>query len=142
MTSDLVVHVCGGAGRLNRTLCSIHSTLSPMFPIGLNSLCARLVVVDSENRIYEDIDRNSIGSHHSTTGLNTPENQAIPSSVTAAATDSGFSSGRATRQYQAAGSDDSWGSGEFETFSSDEAVGDDDDDSEKVHSPTYGFDYL
>lgn len=110
-----------------------------MFPIGLNSLCARLVVVDSENRIYEDIDRNSIGSHHSTTGLNTPENQAIPSSVTAAATDSGFSSGRATRQYQAAGSDDSWGSGEFETFSSDEAVGDDDDDSEKVHSPTYGL---
>ena len=93
------------------------------------------LVVDCENRIYEDIDRNSTGSN-STAGLETPDN-LVSLSATAATTDSGFSSGRTSgrQKHQAPGSDDSWESGEFETFSSDEVV-DDDDDSEKVHSPT------
>ena len=93
------------------------------------------LVVDCENRIYEDIDRNSTGSN-STAGLETPDN-LVSLSATAATTDSGFSSGRTSgrKKHQAPGSDDSWESGEFETFSSDEVV-DDDDDSEKVHSPT------
>lgn len=97
-------------------------------------------VVDSENRIYEDIDRNSVGSHSTSAaaGLETPDNQPVSSTTAATTADSGFSCSGRTRQ-QAPGSDDSWGSGEFETFSSDETIDDDDDDdndSEKIHSPT------
>ena len=98
-------------------------------------------MVDSENRIYEDIDHNSTGSN-SVAGLETLSDSYALSPANAAATDSGFSSGQTSgrQNHQVpCGSDDSWGSGEFETFSSDEAVDDDDDDSEKVHSPTYEF---
>ena len=76
-------------------------------------------VVDNDSQIYEDIDQNSVGS---TAG---PDKEA--------AADSGFSSRRTTAVggVRAASSDDSWGSGEFESFSSDA----EDDDSEKINSP-------
>lgn len=86
-------------------------------------------MTDCENRIYEDIDRNSIGS--------TATDNLVASPTTAATIDSGFSGRR--QNHQTNGSDDSWGSGEFETFSSDESVDNDEDDNDsgKVHSPTY-----
>lgn len=93
-------------------------------------------MVDCENRIYEDIDHNSFGSNSMAGSEALPDSLAVSSSTTAA--DSGFSpgqtSGRLSHQVPC-GSDDSWGSGEFETFSSDEPIGEDDDD--KIHSPTY-----
>ena len=94
-------------------------------------------MVDSENRIYEDIDHNSTGGSNSMVG-----SEMLPDSLAvspANATDSGFSSGQTSERqnhHVPCGSDDSRGSGEFETFSSDD---DRDDDSEKVHSPTYEF---
>ncbi|XP_046653295.1 rho guanine nucleotide exchange factor 10-like protein isoform X3 [Daphnia pulicaria] len=97
-------------------------------------------VVDSENRIYEDIDQHSTGSN-SMAGLETSPDSLAVSPANAAATDSGFSSGQTNGRHNhhqvPCSSDDSWGSGEFETFSSDEAVDDDDDeDAEKINSPT------
>lgn len=75
--------------------------------------------MDNESQIYEDIDRNSVDSAAGQEGD--------------AAVDSGFSSRRATTigSRAAPSSDDSWGSGEFESFSSDG----EEDDSEKVNSP-------
>lgn len=103
-------------------------------------------MVDSENRIYEDIDQHSTGSN-SMAGLETSPDSLAVSPANAAATDSGFSSGQTNGRHNhhqvPCSSDDSWGSGEFETFSSDEAVDDDDDDDpEKINSPTYGILYL
>ena len=90
------------------------------------------IVVDSqENQIYEDIvDHNSVTTN-SKTSQHGPESSVA---TTVTNTDSGFSSAR--RRKLAAGSDDSWGSGEFESFSSDE---EEDEVSRKVHSPTYEY---
>ena len=92
------------------------------------------IAADGESRIYEDIDRNSLDScaaHEADAGD--------------AAVDSGFSSVRrgvgvgvgvgvvvGGGRTPAISSDDSWGSGEFESFSSD---GDDDDQPGKSISP-------
>lgn len=82
-----------------------------------------------ESQIYEDIDRNSVTSN-STTG---PDSSMTTATAITTTTDSGFSSARSRKTPVAGGSDDSWGSGEFESFSSDE---DQDGKSRKVHSPT------
>ncbi|XP_059352325.1 uncharacterized protein LOC130695539 [Daphnia carinata] len=95
-------------------------------------------VVDCDNRIYEDIDHNSFGSNSMAGSEALPDSLAVSSCTTTATADSGFSpgqtSGRQNHQVPC-GSDDSWGSGEFETFSSDEPVGEDDDDPDKIPSP-------
>lgn len=88
-------------------------------------------MVDSkENKIYEDI----VDHSNSVTTNSRNSQHGLASSVTTAIknTDSVFSSAR--RRKPAAGSDDSWGSGEFESFSSDE---EEDEVTKKVHSPTY-----
>lgn len=95
-------------------------------------------MVDCDNRIYEDIDHNSFGSNSMAGSEALPDSLAVSSCTTTATADSGFSpgqtSGRQNHQVPC-GSDDSWGSGEFETFSSDEPVGEDDDDPDKIPSP-------
>jgi len=78
--------------------------------------------LDHDGQIYEDIDRSSVGSAAGAEGDGAVDSGVFSSSRRATVADGGRA---------ASSGDDSWGSGEFESFSSDG----DDDDADKIHSP-------